>query len=251
MSRRLEIGAARLPGWMARFAARHPGATAQVTADGVRLDTPDGAWAEVTAWPGIRPEPSPTGLIGWDSLADWAAGPPACAFVLIRRGGWAVGLSQGDRLVRHRTGRRYVQSRTAAGGWSQQRFARRRGNQADALVVHVAGVVEELVGQWRDDPGQGDVSSGGLALNGLVLGGLVLGGDKALASAVLAELPGAGAGPGNSRAGSSRAGSPATLMADLPRRELYDLPDPRLVVLRSALTRARSAVVTIDDPALR
>ncbi len=244
MSRRLEIGAARLPGWMARFAARHPGATAQVSADGVRLDTPDGAWAEVTAWPGIRPEPSPTGLIGWDSLADWAAGPPACAFVLIRRGGWAVGLSQGDRLVRHRTGRRYVQSRTAAGGWSQQRFARRRGNQADALVVHVAGVVEELVGESRDDLGQGDTGSDGYVLNGLVLGG-----DKALAAAVLAELPGAGAG--SSGAGSSRAGSPATRLADLPRRELYDLPDPRLVVLRSALTRARSAVVTIDDPALR
>ena len=37
-------------------------------------------------------------------------------------------------LTAAKVGSRHVQSRTAAGGWSQQRFARRRGKQADELV---------------------------------------------------------------------------------------------------------------------
>ena len=45
-----------------------------------------------------------------------------------------MGVASGDRLTAHKVGTRYVQSRTAAGGWSQQRFARRRANQADGLV---------------------------------------------------------------------------------------------------------------------
>ena len=61
------------------------------------------------------------------------------AVVLVRRGGYAVGVASGDRLTAHKVGTRYVQSRTAAGGWSQQRFARRRANQADGLVGEVMG----------------------------------------------------------------------------------------------------------------
>jgi len=41
-------------------------------------------------------------------------------------------------VVAHRTGSRYVQGRTAAGGWSQQRYARRRGNQAAASFAAAA-----------------------------------------------------------------------------------------------------------------
>ena len=36
----------------------------------------------------------------------------------------------GYRRTAHKVGTRHVQSRTAAGGWSQQRYARRRANQA-------------------------------------------------------------------------------------------------------------------------
>ena len=54
--------------------------------------------------------------------------------LLIRRGGYAVGLARGAAFAESKVGKRHVQSRTAAGGWSQQRFARRRGNQADELV---------------------------------------------------------------------------------------------------------------------
>jgi hypothetical protein len=131
------------------------------------------------------------------------------ALVLVRRGGYAVGLARGPELAAHKTGTRYVQSRTAAGGWSQHRFARRRANQADELVGAVAEHAVRVLGEGSAT-------------------GLVLGGDRALAEAVLDD----------DRLGDLR---------DLPRRELYDLPDPRLEVLRTALRRARALRVTIDE----
>jgi hypothetical protein len=102
-----------------------------------------------------------------------------------------------------------VQSRTAAGGWSQQRFARRRANQADGLVDAAAEHAVRL-------------------LTGIRPAGVVLGGDKALVAALLDDDRLAG-------------------LRDLPRRELYDLPDPRLDVLRRAVERGRAARVTIDE----
>ncbi len=131
------------------------------------------------------------------------------ALVLVRRGGYAVGVAQQGGLTAHKTGTRYVQSRTAAGGWSQQRFARRRANQADELVGAVADHASRLLTQARAS-------------------GLVVGGDRALAEATLADDRLAG-------------------LRDLPRRELYDLPDPRLDVLRTALERARAVRVTIEE----
>jgi hypothetical protein len=120
-----------------------------------------------------------------------------------------VGVGSGDRLTAHKVGSRYVQSRTAAGGWSQQRFARRRANQADGLV---GAAVEHTV----------------RLLTGIHPGGVVLGGDKALVASLLEDPRLAG-------------------IRDLPRRELYDLPDPRLEVLEKALERGRAVRVTIEE----
>ncbi len=136
--------------------------------------------------------------------------PDPLALVLVRRGGYAVGVASAGRLSAHKTGTRYVQSRTAAGGWSQQRFARRRGNQADELVRAVADHAVRVV-----LPGGG--------------AGLVLGGDRRLAAAVLDD-------PRLAR------------LAALPRRELYDLPDPRLDVLRDAARRGRAVRVSLTEP---
>ncbi|SEE93640.1 acVLRF1 family peptidyl-tRNA hydrolase [Ruania alba] len=206
MERRIEVAASRLPGWLTRFSDQHPGTVTDAVGNALRLQAPDGATARITAWPTEPPDQV-------EAMRDWARGPHALSLILVRRGGWTVGAARGDELTAHRTGRRYVQSRTAAGGWSQQRFARRRGNQADALVLHVAEAAAALLPERPD--------------------GVVLGGDRALATAVLDELP-------------TRTGQRA--LPELPRRELYDLPDPRLVVLRTALARARSAQIRIDDP---
>lgn len=131
------------------------------------------------------------------------------ALLLVRRGGYATGTAAAGRLTSHKAGTRYVQSRTAAGGWSQQRFARRRANQADELVGAVAEHAVRL-------------------LRGSGARGLVLGGDRALAEAVLED-------------------DRLADLRDLPRRELYDLPDPRFAVLQEALRRARAVLVTIEE----
>ena len=131
------------------------------------------------------------------------------ALLLVRRGGYAVGLADGPTLRAHKVGTRYVQSRTAAGGWSQQRFARRRANQADELVGAVADHAVRVLGDAHPT-------------------GLVLGGDRALAEAVLDD-------------------DRLAALRDLPRQTLYDVPDPRLDVLRAALVRARAVRVTIEE----
>ncbi|MGL5929447.1 MAG: Vms1/Ankzf1 family peptidyl-tRNA hydrolase, partial [Dermatophilaceae bacterium] len=112
------------------------------------------------------------------------------------------------------------QSRTAAGGWSQQRFARRRANQADELVGATAGVAVRILLS-----GVSSSSGSGVADD---VRGLVLGGDRALVTAVLEDRR-------------------LTVIRDLPARELYDLPDPRLEVLRTALVRSRAVRVTIEE----
>ncbi|WP_235545351.1 acVLRF1 family peptidyl-tRNA hydrolase [Phycicoccus sp. Soil802] len=129
--------------------------------------------------------------------------------LLIRRGGYAVGLADGPAFTESKVGKRHVQSRTAAGGWSQQRFARRRGNQADELVRAVTEHTLRILPRG-------------------IPRGLVVGGDKALVRAVLDD--------------------PRLAHLDaLPRRELYDLPDPRRDVLEDALRRGRAVRVTIED----
>jgi hypothetical protein len=134
------------------------------------------------------------------------------AVVLVRRGGYAVGLADASgALSGAKVGTRHVQSRTAAGGWSQQRFARRRGNQADELVRAVADHAARILPRG-------------------IPAAVVLGGDRALVRAVLED---------------DRLGH----LGSLPTRELYDLPDPRRSVLEDAVRRGRAVRVTIEDPA--
>ncbi|MEO7060393.1 MAG: acVLRF1 family peptidyl-tRNA hydrolase [Lapillicoccus sp.] len=186
---------------MAGFGERHGGATTTATSDhGDHL----------------------TGLVGGDGATaalDWFL-PEPLGLVLIRRGGYAVGLAHGGVLTVHKVGTRHVQSRTAAGGWSQQRFARRRGNQADALVVAVAGHALRVLLGGEESPRTGARG---------IPAGLVVGGDRTLVAAVLAQ-------------------SSLRALGGLPRRELYDLADPRRAVLDDALRRGRAVRITLVDP---
>ena len=134
---------------------------------------------------------------------------PCLAVILIRRGGYAVALVEGSTLVAHKVGTRHVQSRTAAGGWSQQRFARRRGNQADALVHAVADHAHRILSEGTPQA-------------------LVVGGDRTLTGEVLED---------------PRFASLLTL----PRREFADIGDPRRAVLDEVVRRSRAVEVLIDD----
>jgi hypothetical protein len=65
--------------------------------------------------------------------------------LLVRKGGFAVARLSGEEIVEHKIGQRHVQGRTKAGGQSQQRFARRRDNQArqayEAAAEHAARIL--------------------------------------------------------------------------------------------------------------
>ncbi len=94
---------------------------------------------------------------------------------------------------------RHVQGRTAAGGWSQQRYARRRENQTAALLDAVIVSVQKLI------------------LPALPVNLLATGGDAALIAQLLADprlarLAAVPAGPGLAVGGITR-----TLVGELPR----------------------------------
>lgn len=100
-----------------------------------------------------------------------AAPPPEWGLVLVRKGGFAVARIEGDRIADSKVGQRHVQGRSKAGGWSQQRFARRREQQARVAYEAAASHATRIIGAAPV---------------------LVTGGDRTAVAAVL-ELTGWGA----------------------------------------------------------
>lgn len=98
--------------------------------------------------------------------------------VLVRRGGYAIGLQNCDQVTFTKCGTKYVQGRTAAGGWSQQRFARRRQGQTATIVDAAA---HEIVRAYHAAANQPKTKARPQAL--------VLGGDRTLVEQSLADLP--------------------------------------------------------------
>ncbi|WP_420112463.1 acVLRF1 family peptidyl-tRNA hydrolase [Pseudactinotalea sp.] len=200
MSRLVEVDHDRLSRWLVGFADRH----GSITVDGGALAGADGTTASVASW-----QPVDGAVTDVEALVAATAPPPRLGLLLVRRGGYAVAVAERAALVARKVGRRHVQSHTAAGGWSQQRFARRRGKQADELVNAVTEHAVRILG-------------------GAEIDALVRGGDRALAAAVLQDPRLRGCG---------------LLLA----RDLYDLPDPSPAVLEQALKRARSVRITLAD----
>ena len=203
--RTLRVDAARLDRWCAGFAERHGGAPA-VTRAGARLvlSAPDGATAALE--PGFPlPDDADDELA---TLLDWVIVPRRCAALLVRRGGYACAVVEGARVTTSKVGTRYVQSRTAAGGWSQQRFARRRQNQARDLVDAVADVAARVLvpagAQW-----------------------LVTGGDRPLVADVLTDRR-------------------LAVLGALPRGPHLALGDPRSDVVRALPALIAQVRVDVD-----
>ena len=149
----------------------------------------------------------PSGYDDVAGLVRWVQRPHAYGLLLVRRGGWAVGLAEGSKIGASRVGTRYVQGRTKAGGWSQQRYARRRSQQADGLVGAAAVAASELL---RAAPT------------------VVTGGDRLLLRDTLAAVERAG-----------------TALPVAGRR--LDVADPRRRVLDEAATAACAVQVTVHD----
>jgi hypothetical protein len=130
--RRLGVAPERLGKWLDGVADRHGAFAEVVLRDGAVHVT----CADSTAVTLRAPFPWTPGPALLTSFTAAARVPHRAAVLLVRRGRWAVGVFDGPDLVVSKVDARQVQGRTAAGGWSQQRFARRRGHQTDAVVEH-------------------------------------------------------------------------------------------------------------------
>ena len=72
------------------------------------------------------------------------------AAVLVRLGGYAVGVFEGERLIASKVGSRFVKGRHKKGGSSSGRFRRRREEQARALIEAAAETAVRVLEPWRE-----------------------------------------------------------------------------------------------------
>src|SRR5215469_5810569 len=211
-SRWLEIGSERIDDWLRSFAERH-GATTTSVDDHRAIATvraADGSTAECHA-----PFP-PLAISASGSGADLAA--HACAnrtvgVLLVRLGGYAAGVFAGapPRLVASKVGSRLVHGRSAAGGTSQHRFARRREKQAREALEAAA---DNAVGVF-----------GGF---GGTLDAVVLGGDKRSLAAL-------------------RDDARLRPYFDIAVDRFLTVPDPRLSVLRDTPRLFRAIRIRLTE----
>ncbi|WP_253778266.1 acVLRF1 family peptidyl-tRNA hydrolase [Goodfellowiella coeruleoviolacea] len=212
--RAVEVAPERVPGWFDRFAQRHGGVSGTVVeADRVRVTASDGAHAAVGVpfgrltgglgrWPGLE--------LG--ALLAHLAAPRRVGLVLVRLGGHSVGVAENGRVVASTTDRRQVHGRNKAGGWSQQRFARRREGQArQALQAAADDVARVLLPHVAD------------------LDAVVLGGDRRALDEVCADR------------------RLAALVAKAEPRVL-DIAEPRRSVLDEAAARAWHVEIVVSEP---
>jgi len=202
----------RLDRWLDGVADRHGAFTdVAVTDDGaVTVSCADTSTLTLTAPYGWTPGAAPL-----TAFTTAARTPRRTAVLLVRRGRWAVGVFAGVQLEVSKVDARQVQGRTAAGGWSQQRFARRRGHQTDAVVTHAA-----------------DTAARVLLPHAPTLDALATGGDKGLVAEVLTD--------------------PRLRSLDaLPRLGPLDVGEPTKAVLLETPAQFRAVRVHIVEPADR
>ncbi len=134
------VPAARLARCVDNFATRHDG-VALSSDRGLAGYAPDGSTFAARLPFGASYAGAPEAA----AFAEAAAAPPVWGVLLVRKGGFAIARLQGAELTEHKIGQRHVQGRTKAGGQSQQRFARRRDNQArmayQAAADHAARIL--------------------------------------------------------------------------------------------------------------
>ncbi len=200
--------AERVERWFANFADRH-GTPRLEVGDGMLVASGDDGSVVHAALPFGREY---AGSADVASFAGEVRAPVRWGVLLVRKGGFAVAAVDGARVVGSKVGQRHVQGRTKAGGQSQQRFARRRDNQArqayEAAADHAFRVL---------------VTEGGR------LDALVCGGDRAAVEQVLAD-------PRLER------------LAAVRVEPWLAVPDPRRSVLDQAVRDGASMRVLLDDP---
>jgi hypothetical protein len=126
---------------VANFGERHDGVGLAIEDGGLYGEGGDGS----TFHARLPFETTYDGEADAGAFAADIAQPSDWGVLLVRKGGFAVARLAGERLVESKVGQRHVQGRTKAGGQSQQRFARRRDNQArqayEAAADHAARIL--------------------------------------------------------------------------------------------------------------
>ena len=200
----------RIARWLAGFADRHGEASYQAVADDVVIIAADGARAEcrVPFAPLVVDAAAPFGGLIAHACAERTVG-----VLLVRLGGYAAGVFEGPRLVAAKVGSRPVHGRSAAGGWSQKRFARRREMQSrtayDAAAAAAATVLLPSVANLQ---------------------AVVTGGDRRAVETVLRDPRLAALQP-------------------LVSKTLLDVPDPTRAVLMGSHDLFSAVRVRITEPA--
>ncbi len=134
--------------------------------------------------------------------------------LLVRLGGYAAGVFAGSppELVTSKTGSRPVHGRSAAGGWSQHRFARRREKQAAEALDAAAGAAVRVFGAFPAE-----------------LDAVVLGGDRRTAAGLRDEPR-------------------LRPYLALATERFLTVPDPRLPVLRDSPRLFRAIRIRVTEP---
>jgi len=213
-SRRLEVEPGRFTGWIESFGERHHGLAVARAHDAVTFTAPDGAVAECLV--PFPPMPADNGAEPMDLAGLVAAHATADRIVgvfLVRLGGYAAGVFTGAQpvLAASKVGSRLVHGRSAAGGQSQQRFARRRENQAHQALSAAADTAAAVFGPYQLDA-------------------LVLGGDKRAFSSI-------------------RTDPRLTPFFEVAVESFLTVPDPRLTVLKDTPRLFRAIKIKLTQPA--
>jgi hypothetical protein len=205
--RRVTVEVERLAGWLDRFAGKHGATASEAGPDAVVVRAEDRSVARLTVpFPPLVATGATYGGIVEHALRDRRVG-----VLLVRLGGFAAGVFDGTSLVSSKVGTRQVHGRSAAGGWSQQRFARRREGQVRVALAAAA-----------------DVAAAVLLPETARLDAVVLGGDRRSVEPVLED----------------RRLAPLRPLVTGP---VLDVPDPRLVVLRGTPAAFRAVQVEVTD----
>jgi hypothetical protein len=217
----VEVPPERLVSWIVTFTHRHGAGSVWRDAAGltVTFTAADGSVAEChPPFPPLRRETGPdpeapeAPAEAAEAIAAHAAADRTVGVLLVRLGGYAVGVFTGapPRLVSSKAGSRPVHGRSAAGGWSQQRFARRRENQAATALRVAADAAAAIFRPHRLDA-------------------LVLGGDKRSIAGLRGDLR-------------------LVPYLGLATDRFLTVPDPRLAVLKEIPRSFLAIRIRLTEP---
>lgn len=137
------VPAARVERWFANFVERHGETSWSVAAGALAGMAADGSDFSAVL-PFDRSYDGPPSGEAFLAALDTSV-PDDWGVLLVRKGGFAVARLTGTVMGESKVGQRHVQGRTKAGGQSQQRFARRRDNQArqayEAAAEHAVRIL--------------------------------------------------------------------------------------------------------------